>query len=64
MLSSVNKILTCYFIQLHLLKRKFYCPTDVFPIEHRRTQILESFARKVCKMFVYKHTETIEYVEK
>ena len=25
--------------------------------------ILELYTRKVCKMFVYKHTETIEYVK-
>ena len=24
----------------------------------------ELFTRKVCKMFVYKHTETIDYVKK
>ena len=27
-------------------------------------RILELFGCKVCKMFVYKHTETIEYVKK
>ena len=27
-------------------------------------RILELYARKVCEMFVYKHTETIEYVKK
>ena len=27
-------------------------------------RILELFTHKVCKMFVYKHTETIEYVKK
>ena len=27
-------------------------------------RILELFARKAWKMFVYKHTETIEYVKK
>ena len=27
-------------------------------------RILELFARKACEMFVYKHTETIEYVKK
>ena len=26
--------------------------------------ILELYSRKVCEMFVYKHTETIEYVKK
>ena len=26
-------------------------------------EILELYTRKVCKMFVYKHTETIEYVK-
>ena len=26
-------------------------------------KILELFTRKVCKMFGYKHTETIEYVK-
>ena len=26
-------------------------------------RILELFARKVCEMFVYKHTETMEYVK-
>ena len=26
-------------------------------------RILELFAHKVCETFVYKHTETIEYVE-
>ena len=26
--------------------------------------ILELFTRKVCEMFVYKHTETIEFVKK
>ena len=25
-------------------------------------RILELFARKVCEMFIYKHTEIIEYV--
>ena len=25
--------------------------------------VLELYTRKVCKMFVYKHTETIEYVK-
>ena len=25
--------------------------------------ILELYTRKVCEMFVYKHTETIEYVK-
>ena len=25
--------------------------------------ILELYTRKVCKMFVYKHTETIEHVK-
>ena len=27
-------------------------------------RILELFARQVCEIFVYKHTETIEYVKK
>ena len=27
-------------------------------------RILKLFARKVCKMFVYKHIETTEYVKK
>ena len=27
-------------------------------------RILELYTRKACKMFVYKHTETIEYVKK
>ena len=27
-------------------------------------RILELYTRKVCQMFVYKHTETIEYVKK
>ena len=27
-------------------------------------RILELFISKVCKMFVYKHTETMEYVKK
>ena len=27
-------------------------------------RILELFTRKVCIMFIYKHTETIEYVKK
>ena len=26
-------------------------------------RILELYTRKVCEMFVYKHTETIEYVK-
>ena len=26
-------------------------------------RVSELFARKVCEMFVYKHTETIEYVK-
>ena len=26
-------------------------------------KILEFYTRKVCEMFVYKHTETIEYVK-
>ena len=26
-------------------------------------RFLELYNRKVCKMFVYKHTETIEYVK-
>ena len=26
--------------------------------------LLELYTRKVCEMFVYKHTETIEYVKK
>ena len=26
-------------------------------------RILELFARKVCEMFVYKHTETTKYVK-
>ena len=25
--------------------------------------ILELYTRKICKIFVYKHTETIEYVK-
>ena len=25
--------------------------------------ILELYTRKVCEMFVYKHTETVEYVK-
>ena len=25
--------------------------------------ILELFTRKVCEMFIYKHTETMEYVK-
>ena len=25
--------------------------------------VLELYTRKVCKIFVYKHTETIEYVK-
>ena len=29
----------------------------------KRIRILEFFTRKVCKMFVYKHTEAIEYVK-
>ena len=27
-------------------------------------RVFELFTRKVCKMFVYKHTETIDYVKK
>ena len=27
-------------------------------------RVLELYTRKVCVMFVYKHTETIEYVKK
>ena len=27
-------------------------------------KVFESFTRKVCEMFVYKHTETTEYVKK
>ena len=27
-------------------------------------RVFELFTRKVCKMFVYKHTEKIEYVKK
>ena len=27
-------------------------------------RILELYTRKVCVMFVYKHTETIEYVKR
>ena len=27
-------------------------------------KIFELFTRKICEMFVYKHTETIEYVKK
>ena len=27
-------------------------------------RMIELFTRKVCEMFVYKHTETIEYVKK
>ena len=26
-------------------------------------EILELYTRKICEMFVYKHTETIEYVK-
>ena len=26
-------------------------------------RVFELFSRKVCKMFVYKHTETIEYIK-
>ena len=27
-------------------------------------RILEFYTRKICEMFIYKHTETIEYVKK
>ena len=27
-------------------------------------RILELYARKVCVVFVYKHTETVEYIKK
>ena len=43
------------------LFRKKNCPeTFAFLI----LRILELYTRKVCVMFVYKHTETIEYVKK
>ena len=38
---------------------KYYPENFVFLI----LGILELYTRKVCEMFVYKHTETIEYVK-
>ena len=38
-----------------------YCPENVAFLILR---IFELYTRKVCKMFVYKHTETIEYIKK
>ena len=38
-----------------------YCPENFAFLILR---IFELYTRKVCEMFGYKHTETIEYVEK
>ena len=38
-----------------------YCPENFTFLILR---ILKLHTRKVCEMFVYKHTETIEYVKK
>ena len=38
-----------------------YCPENFTFLILR---ILKLYTRKVCEMFVYKHTETIEYVKK
>ena len=45
------------YVLIHI---KYYPKNFTFII----LRILELYARKVCIMFVYKHTETIEYVKK
>ena len=35
----------------------------ILPWEFRILRIVELYTRKFCVMFVYKHTETIEYVK-
>ena len=45
---------------MFVYKWKYYSKSFAFLI----LRILELFTRKVCKMFVYKHTETIEYIKK
>ena len=43
-----------------LFTEKYY-PENIASLILR---ILESYTRKISKIFVYKHTETIEYVKK
>ena len=45
---------------MFLFKQEYY-PENV---EFWTLRILELYNRKVCEMFVYKYTETIEYVKK
>ena len=45
---------------MFLLTQKYYPENIAFLI----LIILELHTRKVCEMFVYKHTETIKYVKK
>ena len=33
-------------------------------ISHYNSLLFEIYVPEICEMFVYKHTETIEYVEK
>ena len=44
---------------MFLFVQKYYPENFAFFIK----RVFELFTRKVCKMFVYKHTETIEYVK-
>ena len=55
--SNVNKLpIYLKTPYIFVFMQKQYPETFLFLIQ----TILELFTRKVCKMFVYKHTETIE----
>ena len=45
---------------MFLFIQKYYPENFAFLI----LRILELYTRKICEMFVYKHTETIEHVKK
>ena len=45
---------------MFLLIQKYYPENLAFLI----LWILELYTRKVCEIFIYKHTETIEYIKK
>ena len=55
---TLMQILKFHYMFLFIQK---YCPEN---FEFLILRILELYTRKVCEMFGYKHTETIEYVKK
>ena len=56
--------MVAFMIIKKLLKKMDPCSYKNNTLKISHSQSYEFFTRKVCEMFVYKHTKTIKYVKK